>query len=495
MFNNLDSQSHKMALYSRFNYQLGSGGVVIPPDPEPTDVYSLKFAVSNVGNIAIVPADFKYNMEVAFAFGLDDNAPGAYVHGVPLFYGGVSGFDGQTYPGLRYSDGTGKSIPFRWNLVIPADSIKEVSQNSQISGNFDQVNDAVNKGSGISNHSWKHGGGPNNPIYYDRPNDFIQAQKIFYNRIGGYVPRVFTTPASEDGFMFTSRNLHGLVHNSTYNEGRSEVTIYGKIRSDQVPTTWFNLDRFYPDSDVYDADAAARYKGFIDSVFNLCDNGEKWFGNGFSHGIYNTNLQIVNEFFQYALNHPKNTGKRRLWVPSVQEFLEYFESKRLSTITHSISGGVMTVTIDQSNVPKNARWRDMSLLISGCTINSLIDKSGADDVTFNSSTGLVNFYKDDRTRSIDPTDPSQHSALITSVISSGNSVIVTFDRNVQHSSADGYSVNGLTLQGYSGNGKTWTFNFNGSTANKFLTYKSFEGNCITIDNGYRTGDYISYPIS
>jgi hypothetical protein len=484
-----------MALYSRFDYQLGSGLVVVPPDPGITDVYTLKFAVSNVGNISIAPADFKYNKEVAFAFGLDDNAPGAYIHGTPLFYGGVSGFDNQNYPGLKYGDGTGKQIPFKWTLIIPAESIKSVSDNSAVSGNDVQIRDSINKGSRVNNHSWKHGGGPNNPLYYDRPGDFIQAQKIFYDKFGGYVPRVFTTPASEDGFMFTSRNLHGLAHNSTYNEGRSELTIYGKMRSDQVPSTWFNLDRFYPDSDVYDDAAIARYKAYLDSIFDLCDSGEKWFSNAFNHGIYNTNLQNVNSLYQYALNHPKNTGQNRLWVPSVQEFLEYFETKRLSTITHSISGGVMTVIIDQTNLPKNSRCRDMSLLISGCTINSLVDKSAPDDVTFNGSTGLINFYKDDVSRSIDPTDPSQHSAFITSVISSGNSVIVTFDRNVQHTSADGYSVNGLTLQGYSGNGKTWTFNFNGSTANKFLTYKSFEGNCITIDNGYRTGDYISYPIS
>jgi hypothetical protein len=479
-----------MALYSRFDYQLGSGGVVVPPNPGITDIYTLKFAVSNASNISIVPADFKYNKEVAFAFGLDDNSTGQYLHAVPLFYGGVSGYDGINYPGLRYSDGTGKSIAFRWNLVIPAASMQQAG-----AGTVEQVKDAVSKGSGISDHSWKHGGGPSNPTYYDRQYDLIQAQKMFYTLIGGYVPRSFTTPASEDGFMFTSRNLKALVHNSTYNEGRSELTIYGKMRSDQVPTTWFNLDRFYPDSDVYDAPAVARYKAYLDSIFDLCDGGEKWFSNGFSHGIYNINLQLVNDLFQYALNHPKNTGQNRLWVPSVQEFLEYFETKRLSAITHSVSGNILTVTIDQSNIPKNARWRDMSLLISGCTINSLVDKSAADDVTFNGSTGLINFYKDDVSRSIDPGDPSQHSALINSVVSSGNSVIVTFDRNVQHTSADGYSVNGLTLQGYSGNGKTWTFNFNGSTANKFLTYKSFEGNCITIDNGYRTGDYISYPIS
>jgi hypothetical protein len=74
-----------MALYSRFDYQLGSESVVVPPDPGITDIYTLKFAVSNVSNISIAPADFKYNKEVAFAFGLDDNAPVAYIHGTPLF--------------------------------------------------------------------------------------------------------------------------------------------------------------------------------------------------------------------------------------------------------------------------------------------------------------------------------------------------------------------------------------------------------------------------
>lgn len=455
-----------------------------------SDHITIKVMVSKVTAPVIKTADFKYNKEVALSFGFDDALYNQYGHAFPLFNGGKSRLNGKTYPGLKYSDGTGKMIAFRGTLVIPALGMREQEDASNpYSYSVREARAMINAGWGVSNHSWKHGGGPTNPKYYNRLYDVKQAESVFWKKLG-IRPLVGTTPANEPGFMYTFLNTGYLCHNSTTNEFNSEITKYGRMSSKDVPSTPFNLDRS-SGGDSFSRQELISKKAYVDEIFNASVNGNKEFGNEFTHGPGDAGN--FDAFYTYALKHPKNTNQSRLWVPSVPEFLEYFAVKRNSTIKKAIAGNIMTITIDQSGVHHNIRNRDMSLLVSGVKVDSVISASGANQITCNPATGLINIYAINTNKVTDPA-LDVLPAQITRVTASGNSVHVLFDKTVKQTAAAGYSINGKKATILSGLGESWYINFNFPVAGKKMSYRSHDGNAITHRTGLKVCDYIDYPV-
>lgn len=461
-----------------------------PVTPPTSDIITIKVKVSSVSAPVIETADFKYNKEVAMSFGFDDALINQYYHAFALFEGGVSCLNAKKYPGLKYSDGTGKMIAFRGTLVIPAMAMR-LNENARNPNNFSikEAKEMISAGWGISNHSWKHGGGPDNPKYYNRLYDVKQAEKIFWKKLG-IRPLVGTTPANEPGFMYTFLNTGYLCHYSTTNEGNSDITRYGRMNAKNVPETPFNLDRAFR-GDEFKKEEMAYKKAYIDEVFDASVNGNKEFGTDATHGPGQTDN--FDAFYTYALKHPKNTNQDRLWVPSVQEFLEYFAVKRGSKIKQSVTGNELTITIDQTAVHHNVRNRDMSLLLSGLRIDAVTSSSGANEVTFNPKTGLINIYAINTAK---VTDPSLDvlPAQIISLTASGNSVHVLFDKRVRQSEIGGYVINGKKALILSGIGESWYVSFNSPVAGTKMSYHSHEGNAVTEGTGLKVCDYIDYPV-
>lgn len=455
-----------------------------------TDTITLKLKVSKVSKPVIEMADFKYNKEVALSFSFDDALINQYMHAFPLFNGGKSRLNGETYPGLKYSDGTGKMIAFRGTLVIPASALRE-DENASKPASFSvkQAKEMINAGWGVSNHSWKHGGGPTNPMYYNRLYDVKQAENIFWKKLG-IRPLVGTTPSNEAGFMYTFLNTGYLCHYSTTNEGNSDITKYGRMNAENVPITPFNLDRAFR-GDQFTKEELADKKTYIDEIFNASVNGNKEFGTEGTHGPGQPDN--FDAFYTYALKHPKNTKQDRLWVPSVQEFLEYFAVKRNSKIKKSITGNELTITIDQTGVHHNIRNRDMSLLLSGLKLDAITSYSGANQVTFNPVTGLINIYAINTAKVTDPALDVLPAQII-SVEASGNSVHILFDKPVKQSKIQGYTINGKKGQILSGLAESWYVNFKFPVAGSMMSYKSHEGDAVTIKTGLKVCDYLDYPI-
>lgn len=454
------------------------------------DIIIIKAKVSKVSGPVIEMADFKYNKEAAMSFSFDDALINHYWHAFPLFNGGRSRLNGKIYPGLKYSDGTGKKIAFRGTLVIPAAAMREDENASNPNSySIKEAKAMINAGWGLSNHSWKHGGGPSNPKYYNRLYDVKQAENIFWKKLG-IRTLVGTTPANEPGFMYTFLNTGYLCHYSTTNEGNSDITRYGRMNAKNVPSTPFNLDRAFR-GDEFKKEEMAYAKAYIDEIFDASVNGNKEFGTVATHGPGQPDN--FDAYFNYALKHPKNTGQDRLWVPGVQEFLEYFAVKRNSKIKKSLTGNELTITIDQSGVHHNTRCRDMSLLLSGLKLEAVTSFTGANEVTFNPLTGLINIYAINTAKVTDPA-LDVLPAQITSLKASGNSVHILFDKAVKQTSTQGYTINGKKAQILSGLGESWYLNFKFPVAGKMMTYQSHEGDAVTTKTGLRVCDYIDYPI-
>jgi len=456
-------------------------------DPPVSDIITIEASVSNVSNPVITPADFKYNKEVALSFGFDDALINQYYHAFALFEGHRSCLNGKTYPGLKYTDGTGKMISFRGTLAIPAAGMRE-QENASEPANFSakEAKEMINAGWGISNHSWKHGGGTQ---YYNRLADVKQAEKIFWKKLG-IRPLVGTTPSNDAGFMYTFLNTGYLCHYSNFNEGNGELTKFGRMSSKSVPEIPFNLDRAFR-GDEFKNEEMAYKKSYIDEIFDASVDGNKEFGTDFTHGP--GQADNFDAFYTYALKHPKNTNQDRLWVPGVQEFLEYFAVKRNTVIKHVIKGTALTISIDQTAVHHNIRNRDMSLLLTGVNLEAVTRSTGANQVTFNPATGLINIYAINTAKVTDPSTDVM-PAQIKSVTAAGNSVRILFDKRVKQTEIAGYTINGKKALILSGLGESWYINFNSPVAGSKLSYRSHEGNAVTESTGLKVCDYIDYPI-
>lgn len=451
------------------------------------NIITIKATVTSVTAPTVTMADFKFNKDIAFMCGFDDALINQYSHMFPLFTGGVSGMNGVNYPGLKYSDGTGAMVPFHATMVVPVGGLRVIdNEDNPASYSYVKLKQMVDAGFGINNHSYYHGGG-------DTPWDIVdtikKAEQALFDYMG-YRPIVGTTPASEFGYMYTFEILGYLLNNSTFNEGNAEMTRYGKIRPNDVPTSFFNLDRAYFGDNYTDSEAADS-KRYIDEIYNDCDNGQKMMGNMFTHGPGEVNN--FDSVYTYLLNHPKNTNKNRLWVPSVQEFFEYFHVKRNTVINQSVAGNQLTLTLDQTNVHPNIRNRSMSLLLKGLNLTSVTSITGADKFTFNAATGLINAYKVDGSATINPSSdvlPPQ----IKAVIAKGSGVNIYYDKPVTQSKMGAFTVSGKTVTGLTGSGNLWTVSLNSAptSANK-LTYKSHNGDAAA--GGLRVADYPGFPIA
>ncbi len=486
------------------NYKIG-GGVVIPP---PSDRLVLKLNVNALTNPLLRPADFKYNKDVVFMGGFDDSNLSHLRLAYPIFQGGLA-MDGITYPGLRYSDGTGKMINFRGMLVMVAGDVKEESDNSTVYHTWTQAREALANGWEISNHTAYQDRDQSSrvgPHPWDSLNNLLDAEKKIWQETG-YRPTINTAPADDEGYMYTARELGYIAHSSNTYENNMDVVIWDKATPAtleqfmSVETTgWFNLVR-ENFGDESSSEGVGRYKEYIDVIFSRAVNGAKWMGNWYTHGPDPTKGAQFAEIYNYILNHPSNTNQNRIWIPSVAEFLQYLHVKKDSVITQEINGNVLTITVDQSALNSNFRCRDISLLATGFTIGSIQEIEGWDDVTFNSSTGLINLYK---TAVNKATDPSLQilPAQIISLVASGNTVLITYDKAVTQSLITAYTVPGKTVVSISGTGKNWTLTCNSAVnPGDTMSYRmyngtsSFKGDAITVSTGKRVCDYINFPIS
>jgi hypothetical protein len=481
-----------MAIKSSFKYTLGA---VSPPQPGETTV-SAKFRVSNITSPTFTPTKQRYNKSISWMQGYDDALINHYEHVYKVYNGGYSSVSNKTYPGYKYSDGTGKMIAIRGTLVLPSGPIRAANDTNTNSSTlrWDQINEMVAAGWGINNHSWKHGDRTPSNRYHDRLNDFIQSHKLFYEK-ANYRTLVMTPPASEPGFEFTARNLGYFAANSNYNEEGTLETIYGTADFEHTPNHFFNLDRAY-NGDNFTSDDIVGMKQLIDQAWDDHLAGKQTYHNAFTHGPGEwQNFDIV---IDYLMNNPRvPNSSEKIWFPSIQEWFEYRHTRQTSRITYELEGDILTINIDQSDIMPNVRDRGMTLLTSGFNITELVEFNGPQEVTFNPSTGLVNIYNIDTTHYIDPAnDPLP--ARILSMKANGNIVKITYDRAVTQTLKAAYTKDGTNAtqaQSLTGSGTIWYVTFDENMLNKTPWFRSNLGDCYTVDNGMRVTDYVEWPIT
>ncbi|GAB2557573.1 polysaccharide deacetylase family protein [Spirosoma aerophilum] len=461
--------------------------------------------VSPVANFA----DLKYNKSVGFILVKDDGKLGDYNVVYPYIVGGTAA-DGSSYPGMTYTDGAGQPVKWHYTFAWCANNTHDGSNNTVTT--WAQARTMFASGAiDFSNHSLTHA------AYFSRYYDLKQNEINLYNQLG-IKTRTFTVPTDYEGFVETAFSLNyiltasqgygssGFASDDNNGPVKYNVLWTEKVKSDESRRL-ITTRRWWGDS--WSATDLANATKWVDDAFTASTGATaatKYVYQGFSHGLnypFSNSSQFVNykAFLQYINNHSKNGD--RTWIPGLQEFAEYMEVKKGVIKSQSVSGNVMTINLDYSKLSEDLMWRDVSLLVGGGSINS-VSVSGADNFSYNPSTGLINIYKKKTSGFANPSYDVIPPQLMSVNKSGANNAIIdlTFDREISQSVLAGWKVTtaGISnpITALTGSGKNWQLTVqNGITTGQLtkVDYRMQRGNAVDISNGKKVTSYIGYTLT
>lgn len=396
--------------------------------------------------------DLPYDKNKGLLLMKDDGLISDYSVVFKMLNGGT--INGKKYPGLTYTDGTGKKIGYKYSFAINPNDRHDNDLNNVTS--WTQINEIISGGHAFMNHSLMHGG-------TDKLKSVKDAEKNMWKHTR-YRMTDFVVPSNDEGFVATSLQLGYNLISSEFGEpvpdGNNDPGNKQVIWGSMIPVsthdfknvliTRTNLGDQWNKAELVDA------KRFIDRVFNSADEKKKFIGAAFSHGpgVQPESINGFFEFLMYIKNHPANNDSA--WITSSKELMDYEKTKAGVVVVSknfNAKTGKYKIVLDMAKVDPNVTNRGLSLKIKGGLITN-VKAEGANAVTFNTSSGLINMYKTDKSRVTDPFKdilPPQ----ITNIKASNNIIFVTYDKPVQQTKINGYEISGNKVTALKGSGKNW----------------------------------------
>jgi hypothetical protein len=499
-----------------------SATTAVATNPSANNVTLVMNLTGTINNPTLTKTGLFAGKTVAISWTKDDGGSGDWQLLYPLFWGGTAA-DGQTYPGLTYTDGAGGVLKPHVTFAL--------NWNGGQTGNATSVAkhlEMVNVGfADVSNHSISHSGMENRYL------DYWRNVVSIYNSLG-YLPRTFTIPTSYEAFVKLSLTFGSpLVISQGYGPSGSSAddyqlynptqrAIYGEKVSVAETRELVATRRWFGDD--WSTQDVTNVKTFFDQLLTAstgASDATTYTGFGFSHNVnwdtskpgYQTQWTNFKDCVNYLYNHPNNND--RLWWCGMQEFLEYREIKRDLVVSKTVSGSTVTYVLDYSNVNNDVRHRNISFYATGGTIAS-ITATGADKVTFNPQTGLVNVYKTKTTGFTDPSTATQ-PPFVVGVRTDPTDLTklkVTLDKAVSFTGTGGFEVftnytgapsarnptalgTQLTTQSVTGSGtKELTIQLSGpmNLGTTFFDYRMQRGNARDATTNVLLTPFISMPV-
>jgi hypothetical protein len=333
--------------------------------------------------VNVVPAELKYNKEMCLQFDLDDGGKVLYTDVLPFFNS------------LTYTDGAGKPKAYKASAAVFA--INPNTRAELGSGKDPSKFTAAQLAEMITTYGWDASNHSEFHNDVDAVSQVAANQALVKMRLAPFgvslAARTMRTGVVPTNFadyvpaFYRQGEIIEVTSQGTTDAGYvliPAVTINPWLVSSlPAPMTYVQRRGFV--GDTLTASAISTYQGYFDQLLASTPSARKMF-RFFSHGASPT------DSFQQLFHYIYDKAADRLWMPTQREFAEYYETKRLTTISQVLTGNLLTVTLDQMALPTFSRWRDMSLLLSGATIQS-VTMSGGNNLTYNSATGLINVYK------------------------------------------------------------------------------------------------------
>lgn len=319
------------------------------------------------------------------------------------YTGGTSPATGLTYAGHTFTDGANvrtKNIPWTASVATNSwynlDSTKDANVNTGTM-TWAQVKQVVDKNWSLLDHGAFHGIGLPGPtaLGFNTLENSAANRNYTFRQLAAlgdqYVLRYGVVPTNDPGY-------HSAWEQEGFPGGSSEGTDDGYPNT--IPawqnfglvnvTNWKNVNSYKVHLRRFkDLQAGYPASNFLDGVTALCSQMNSTTNYSLEHGLHNATMDTIS----YAIDSFYKMTNDHVWVSGLQEFMEYFETIQQTAMTQSISKNILTVTLDQSYLPADQRWRDMTLLLQSDQHIASVTVSGADDYSYNTTTGLINIYK------------------------------------------------------------------------------------------------------
>ncbi|MBF9236487.1 T9SS type A sorting domain-containing protein, partial [Hymenobacter sp. BT683] len=382
------------------------------PTPTPTPISGSKVRVTFTFSAPPASATSRiaptlYNKSRVLQFEEDDSPAAIFNDVYPLLKGGVR--NGQTYPGLRYTDGCGNARPYTAAVAINGHNTYNNSvwldpgtQHDASRLVWAQAQELLNNGWDVENHSDLHTA--TNPAQQISALDGLIA-----NNLQGYKTSVHIVPTNFAGYP-TAAFAAGYVAVSS-NSQSDNFPMLNAYNGNRValsalpsPSTPFVYNRYMADQNTGGGETNATFLSRLKTVSdNLMAAGssasEVYLQRVFTHGM---TFSVLADW----MNYTQSIAQDRLWVTTLREFAEYRRVSAQVVKTEVLSGNTLTVDLDYAGLSANTRFQNLTLLVTSAGTISNISVTGAQSATYNKATKMVNVFRTPPTTSTPVTSPT-----------------------------------------------------------------------------------------
>lgn len=323
--------------------------------------------LSNITTPTISIAPNKYNLPFASMYHTDDSILQGALNAMSLWEG----------LGCTYPDGCGNRIAYTADVAVNIDAATIQNKTG-----FQTL---INKGGSILNHS----ASANEEYTRLIQLQMIRAQYLEY--LNYFVSGV-VVPGADMGYgdaAITHQDLFVTsARGDVYDSMNSRMWYQEKPVENETGDPPYPVNRQFTD---WDSDVVLEYLlGAFDSNITNNAEGRKFIPIG-SHSPLTDSAHIAR--FTTFYQHIKDNYADLVLLCSFREWAEYILMRSV-TVTEELNGSLLTVTIDDTDVPQidQVSWFDNCFNLSGATIIG-ITSEGFDEVNFNASTGLINAHK------------------------------------------------------------------------------------------------------
>ena len=348
-----------------------------------SETITITFA-SDPGSITYSPSPLRYDKKHAITFDQDDNLRGVYKAVLPLFTGGTpalyesgSYIDQAVSAGRFFNDGFGNQIPFKANTVSWVINHNDIDYWEWATGwpaggrlGYPDIQEMMDTGFGISSHAYYSN-------IHERGDDTVALCPTFYRnwleKNTGYIPLSFDQPGG------TTYNT-ALWVEKWFERG----ALYGVLNSGggYAPERVDNVDHSALTGSIITARYSMESKSYNDLKTTIdqlmAEDHNQWL-RCFSHNIEElpTSFLDYDAFVQFT-QYMEDTYADSVWVPSVNEIIEYFhvrDNVSFSTIAGA-SANEKTVSIATADIPIYIKNRKLTFEIESSQAISSIDFNG-----------------------------------------------------------------------------------------------------------------------
>jgi hypothetical protein len=310
--------------------------------------------------LAVNKAPLRYDKDFAYSFSLDDGLIDAYTCAFKLFGGGYSPQTYGTYPGLFYTDGCGKNIPFKgslmWNSVNSSFSDIHINTPSYVT--WPQLTQMVDSGWTVVNHAYSHATGTGTNYAWEiSAND-----SAVFSHTGRHLNH-FVSPSGDAGYFPTAWQLGSVC---AYSRTTTVGSPYGLKIDNPLNYNQFMIYRDFKSDDIT---TPATISQSLDNCASLSQNGNHYWYNDFTHHVSPNTVggSLLFSTFQTYMEHAAavygQAGSDRIWMASGVEVFEYLKLRDACPVTWSLFGNQLKVLINRTNMPAGLQRYAMSLAI------------------------------------------------------------------------------------------------------------------------------------